>query len=150
MRNLWIAGFAVLGFLTMSEPSFAQVQVGVGFDQLDRMEDKIDELLKRMERLERSLRNGRPGQNFEVPSSVNNDCVGRLYKNFLGFNERIDIADRCRSPNLKDLLKSPDCRQTAKVYNNACYDKLVDTWDEPQNKADLMDACATYTFDCQR
>jgi hypothetical protein len=160
----------VLGVsLLASQASFAQVQVGVdpneggvqakgnynnngrssrpNTDQLDRIEDKIDMLTRQMDRVEKKLGSRpAPGKIYEVTSSVDMDCVNSIYDFGAGFEERVGYPQRCRTGNLEQLQNT--CRQLSKTSNTTCYNKCVDYWDESSKKADMIDACATYVFEC--
>jgi len=165
----YLTAALVLGLgLLASQSSFAQIQVGVdpnegsvhakgnynngrgsrpGSDQLDRIEDKLDMLSRQMDRVEKKLgTRPAPGRTYEVSSSVDNDCLGRIFDTWAEFDARVEMTNRCRSGNLEQLQET--CRQLSKTSDLTCFNKLTSSWYNTGQKADLIDACATYLFEC--
>lgn len=161
VRNLmatWAFCLSLLG----AQSTQAQVQVGMDpnegsvrsnrqsrpdGDQLDRIEDKLDMLTRQMDRVEKKLGSRpNPGKTYEVTSSVDNDCVTRIYEDWAEFNSRVEMTQRCRSGNLSQLQST--CRQLSKTSDATCFNQLVENWYSSVQKADLIDACATYVFEC--
>lgn len=144
LLSIVLAGMA---FVVISET--AEAQVRVGFDQLDRMEDKIDETLERLDRIERHLRNGGGrGEFYEMTSSVDLQCVNTLFNTFASYNERLEMTNRCRTGDLGKGQR--ECREVSRTQDYDCYKKLTNTFDNQAQKSEMLEACLSYVFECER